>query len=76
MAHTPQASASNTHRPNDRSAAGGLREGTKQATLIALLKQAHPKGITLDWRYEAWGAFIGELTPGTTAREMNEMEFA
>lgn len=50
----------------------------KRDIVRSLLKRVtvHPKGITLDWRYEAWGAFIGELTPGTTAREMNEMEFA
>jgi hypothetical protein len=34
------------------------------------------QGITLDWRYEAWGAFIGELSPGTTARELNDIELA
>lgn len=33
-------------------------------------------GVELEWRYEAWGALIGELAPGTVAHEMHEREIA
>ena len=55
-APAPQTGASNPYRPNDRSAAGGLREGTKQATLIALLKQAHGASLSELAQASGWQA--------------------
>ena len=55
-APAPQTGASNPYRPNDRSAAGGLREGTKQATLIALLKHANGASLSEMAQASGWQA--------------------
>jgi DNA invertase Pin-like site-specific DNA recombinase len=37
---------------------------------------AHDNGLEIQWRYEAWGALLGDPPKGTAGRELLEMEAA
>ena len=37
---------------------------------------AHDNGLEIQWRFEAWGALLGEPPKGTAGRELLEMEAA